>query len=79
MEHKWLKNFNEHGVWTKPTRDIRIEVNGEIVVVDMDEYAEELGIELPDKKFKVIKKKDVKVHKYEDMEESHGEGDSKES
>ena len=79
MEHKWLKNFNEHGVWTKPTRDIRIEVDGEIVVVDMDEYAEELGIELPDKKFKVIKKKDIKVHKDEDMEESHGEGDSKES
>jgi len=78
MEHKWLKNFNEYGVWTKPTRNIRIEVNGEIVVVDMDEYAEENGIELPDKKFHV-KKKDIKVKKDEDMGETHPEGDSEES
>ena len=78
MEHKFLRNFDEHGNWTKDTRDIRVEVDGEMVVVDMDEYAKKHGIELPDQK-KVMKHKDVKVHKHEDMAESHGEGDSKES
>mgnify|MGYP003108842238 CR=1 FL=1 len=78
MEHKFLRNFDEHGVWTKPSRIIRVEQDGEIVRVDMDEYAEKHGIELPDKKF-FVKKKDVKVKKHEDMAEPHGEGDSKES
>jgi len=78
MEHRWLRNFDETGRWTKHSRDIRIEVNGEIITVDMDEYAEELGIELPDSKW-FKKKKDIKVVKDEDMEETHDGGDSKES
>ena len=79
MEHKFLRNFDEHGVWTKPSRIINVEVDGKMVRVDMDEYAEKHGIELPDKKFKVIKKKDIKVKKDEDMGETHPEGDSEES
>lgn len=77
MEHKWLRNFDEHGVWTKPTREIRVEINGVITRVDMDEYAKEKGIELPDSKF--LKKKDKKVEKHEDMGEALEEGDSEES
>ena len=78
MEHKFLRNFDEHGVWTKPSRMIRVEVDGEMVEVDMDEYAAKHGIQLPDKKF-FVKKKDIKVQKDEDMGETHPEGDSKES
>tara|TARA_R100001460_G_scaffold72848_1_gene113670 strand:+ start:2110 stop:2346 length:237 start_codon:yes stop_codon:yes gene_type:complete len=78
MEHKFLRNFDEHGVWTKPSRMIRVVIDGEMKTVDMDEYAEEHGIELPDKKFHV-KKKDIKVKKDEDMGETHPEGDSEES
>ena len=77
MEHKFLRNFDEHGNWTKETRMIRVEVDGEMVEVDMDEYAKKHGIELPDSKSK--KHKDVKVEKHEDMGETHPEGDSKES
>lgn len=78
MEHKFLRNFDEHGRWTKHSRDIRIEVNGEIVTVDMDKYAAEHGIELPDSKF-FKKKKDIKEESYEDMAETHDGGDSQES
>tara|TARA_Y100000114_G_scaffold29264_1_gene25014 strand:- start:2234 stop:2503 length:270 start_codon:yes stop_codon:yes gene_type:complete len=78
MEHLWMKNFDEHGVWTKDSRMIRVEIDGEMKTVDMDEYAASKGIQLPDKKF-VVKKKDVKVHKDEDMGETHPEGDSEES
>jgi hypothetical protein len=77
MEHKWLRNFDEHGVWTKPTRDIRVEINGVITRVDMDEYAKEKGIELPDSKF--YNKKDKKVEKHEDMGQALEERDSEES
>jgi hypothetical protein len=78
MEHKWLRNFDEHGVWTKSTREIRVEINGVITRVDMDEYAEKHGIELPDSVF-FKKKKDKKVEKHEDMGEALEEGNSKES
>lgn len=78
MEHKWLRNFDEHGVWTKPTREIRVEIDGVMTRVDMDEYAQEKGIELPDSKF-YKKKKDTKVEKHEDMGKALEEGDSEES
>lgn len=54
MEHKFLRNYDLEGKWTKPTRIIRI--SG--VEHDLDEYAKEHGIELPDAKSK--KHKDIK-------------------
>ena len=54
MEHKFLRNFNAEGKWTKPSRTIRI--HG--VEHDMDEYAKEHGIKLPDSKSK--QHKDIK-------------------
>jgi len=47
---KFLRNFDANGVWTKDSRQIRVEENGKIVEVDMDEYAKKHGIELPDSK-----------------------------
>ena len=76
MEHKFLKLF-ENGVWTRPDRTIK--VNG--VEHDMDEYAQEHGIELPEGE-KWINTDIEESH--EDMEGSHdsrdtevdGDGDS---
>ena len=70
MKHKFLRGFDLEGKWTKPTRIIRI--SG--VEHDMDEYAKEHGIELPDSKSK--KHKDIKkeVNTHADMEQSHDEG-----
>ena len=59
MEHKWLRNFNEHGVWTKPERKLHIDG----VWYDLDEYAKEKGIVLPDSKPVSIKADIVKKHK----------------
>jgi cytochrome b involved in lipid metabolism len=79
MEHRWMKLF-VNGVWTRPDRTIK--VNG--VEHDMDEYAKQHGIELPDaKKSKKTINTDVE-DKHEDMERSHdtrntevdGDGDS---
>jgi hypothetical protein len=77
MEHRFLKVFVD-GVWPRPDRIIK--VNG--VEHDMDEYAKEHGITLPDSKKKI--NKDVKEKEHADMEhkdhsrdiEVDGDGDS---
>jgi len=80
MEHKFMRLFVD-GVWTG-NADRSISING--LKHDMDEYAKQHGIELPDaKKSKKTINKDVK-EKHEDMERSHdsrdtevdGDGDS---
>lgn len=70
MEHRFLRNFDAEGKWTKPSRTIRI--SG--VEHDMDEYAKEHGIELPDSKSK--KHKDIKkeVNTNADMGKPHDKG-----
>ena len=77
MEHKWLRNFDSHGNWTKDSRDIRIESNGVIITVDMDEYAKDNGIVLPDSK-KQPKQK-TKVNSNEDIREQDDSGVDPES
>ena len=68
MEHKFLNLFVD-GVWTgKPDRSIRI--NG--VEHDMDEYAKEHGITLPDSK--KLKKQ---VNSYADLEHQDDSRDTK--
>ena len=68
MEHKFLNLFVD-GVWTgKPDRSIRI--NG--VKHDMDEYAKEHGIELPDSK-----KSKKQVNSYADLEHQDDSRDTK--
>ena len=82
MEYKFLRNFVD-GVWTKESRDIRVLHEGEIITVDMDEYAKEHGIELPDSKgYKKPKKEinttvDIEDKGYGDMEQQDDRGDSK--
>ncbi len=75
MEHKFLRNFDAEGKWTKPSRIIRVDG----VEHDMDEYAKEHGITLPDSKSK--KHKDIKkeVNTYADMEKQDDSGDTEES
>jgi len=81
MEHKFLRNFVD-GVWTKESRDIVVLQEGEYVTVDMDEYAKEHGIDLPDSKgYKKPKKEintttDIKEHEHGDMEQQNDEGDT---
>ena len=77
MEHKFLRNFDHNGIWTKKSRDIRVRIAGKITVVDMDEYAKEHGIELPDAKQK-IKHKDIKkeVNTNADMGQQDHSGDT---
>jgi len=79
MKHKWLKNFDEHGNWTKPTRELRIQnSDGEIEIHDLDKYAKQHGIELPDaKKSKKKINKDIE-EKHGDMESSQHSGDTEE-
>ena len=68
MEHKFLNLFVD-GVWTgKPDRSIRI--NG--VKHDMDEYAKEHGITLPDSK-----KSKKQVNSYADLEHQDDSRDTK--
>ena len=72
MEHKFMRLFVD-GVWTG-NADRSISING--LKHDMDEYAKQHGIELPDaKKSKKTINKDVK-EKHEDMERSHDSGDT---
>jgi len=68
MEHKFLKLF-VNGVWTRPDRTIK--VNG--VEHDMDEYAKEHGIELPEGKKWI--NTDIE-EKHEDLERSHDSADT---
>jgi len=68
MEHKFLNLFVD-GVWTgKPDRSIRI--NG--VKHDMDEYAKEHGITLPDSK-----KSKKQVNSYADLDKQDDSRDTK--
>ena len=70
MEHRFLTLF-VNGKWTG-NADRTIRVNGE--VHDMDEYAKQHGIILPDaKKTKKHINTDVK-EKHEDMERPHHDG-----
>jgi hypothetical protein len=70
MEHKFLNLFVD-GVWTGKT-DRSIRING--VKHDMDKYAKEHGIKLPDSK-KEPKKK-IQVNSYADMEQQDHSGDN---
>jgi hypothetical protein len=84
MEHKFLRLF-VNGKWTgNPDRTITIKKGSEYVIVDMDEYAKEHGIELPTgptapKKPKNKKKDDVEVNSNADMGTKHHEGHTEES
>ena len=68
MEHKFLKNFDKNGIWTKEDRTIRIQG----VEHDMDEYAKEHGIELPDSKSKPKKQVNIDI-----QEEEHADMENK--
>jgi len=78
MEHKWMRLF-KNGVW-HGSADRTITVKG--VEHNLDEYAKEHGIDLPDAKSNKKSKKEV--NSYADMEqphdsghtEEHGDGDS---
>lgn len=80
MEHKWLRNFDANGVWTKSERIIN--VDGE--EHDLDEYAAKHGIELPDGKKQINtdvedEHGDLGSSHDEGSAEEHGDGDSEES
>ena len=69
MEHKFLRLFR-NGVWTG-NADRSININGE--KHNLDEYAKEHGIELPEGE-KWINTDIEEPH--EDMEQSHDSGDT---
>ena len=75
MEHRWLTLF-KHGEWTG-SADRIITVGG--VQYNMDEYAKEHGIQLPDAK-KNNKPKDLKkqVNTNADMEQQDSSGNTEE-
>ena len=80
MEHKFLRLFKD-GVWTGREDRMITLPNGDSV--NMDEYAAEHGIDLPDSGKKHTKKEkkqeintDIEETRHEDMEESHDGGDS---
>lgn len=75
MEHRWLKLF-KHGEWTgRPCRTITVKG----IEHNMDEYAKQHGIELPDAK-KNNKPKDLKkqVNTNADMEQQDSSRDTEE-
>jgi hypothetical protein len=72
MEHKFLNVFVD-GVWPRPER--KIKVDG--VEYDMDEYAKEHGIELPDSKSKQHKDIKKEVNTNADMGKQDHSGDTK--
>ena len=72
MIHKWMRNYDINGVWTKSQR--KINVDG--VEHDLDEYAKQHGIDLPDsKKSKKQINTDIE-EKHEDMEQTYDSGDT---
>lgn len=76
MKHKFLRLFDANGKWTLPERVIT--VGG--VQHDLDDYAEQHGIELPDaKKIKPSKKADLEVNIDGDMGQTQDESDTAES
>ena len=75
MKHKFLRLFDQDGKWTKPER--KIVVDG--VEHDLDEYAKEHGIELPDAKKHKKSEKQINTdieEEHADMGQSHDEGHS---
>jgi len=76
MKHKWLRNYDSNGVWTKAKRIINVDG----VEYNLDDYAATHGIKLPDAK----PKKQKQVNTDADMEQSldsrdievDGDGDS---
>jgi len=72
MKHKWMRNYDVNGVWTKSERIINVDG----VEHNLDEYAKQHGIDLPDsKKSKKQINTDIE-DKHEDMEQSHDSGDT---
>ena len=78
MEHKFLRLF-KNGVWTGNEDRMITLPNGDMV--NMDDYAKEHGIDLPDSSIKHAKKAkkkeiniDIEETSYEDMEESFDTG-----
>jgi len=83
LPQKWAQYY-VNGVWTLPTRDIRIDG----VWTTLDDFAKEHNVDLPDGKHKTKPKKqintDIEEKGYGDMEqtysstsvEEHGDGDS---
>ena len=75
MKHRWLRKFDSDGVW-QGNPDRTISVDGR--THDLDEYAKQHGIELPDSKVKKEKKTKKEVNSYADMEQSHSDGHTEE-
>jgi len=85
MKHNWLRLFDVNGKWTLPER--KIVVGG--VEHDLDEYAKQHGVELPDanhtkptnltKHTKPTKKADIEVNIDGDMGQTQDESDTAES
>ena len=76
MKHKFMNLYTVDGKWTgKEDRSITISEGNEAVTYNLDEYAKEHGIELPDAK-KKIKPKDIKkeVNTNADMGQSFDKG-----
>jgi len=77
MTHKFMRLFVD-GKWTgKEDRSITVKEGDEIVTYNLDEYAKEHGIELPDSK--KHKPKDIKkeVNSNADMGQQDDSGDHK--
>ena len=77
MTHRFLNAFVD-GKWTKPDRILKVRENGVIVSYDLDEYAKEHGITLPDSGTKPQKKinTDVKEKEHADMGHQDHAGDT---
>jgi hypothetical protein len=72
MEHRFMRLYKD-GVWTgKPDRSITVKG----VQHNLDEYAEQHGIELPDSKSKPSKKSKTQVNSNADMEHKDSSGDT---
>ena len=82
MEHKFLRLYVD-GVWTgKADRTITVQEGKDVVKYDLDEYAKQHGIELPDaKKGKkaVNTIEDIQEKEDADMGSTQSEGSAKES
>ena len=77
MKHKFMNLYTVDGKWTgKEDRSITISEGNKAVTYNLDEYAKEHGIELPDAK-KKIKPKDIKkeVNSNADMGQEDNSGD----
>ena len=77
MKHKFLRSFDHDGVW-QGREDRVIVVQG--IEHDMDEYAKEHGIVLPDSKSHKKPKKEINIDVedkgYGDMERQESTGDT---